>query len=154
MLALTVSCAFSTTADAQLLKKLGNLAKTAVANETKSKINNEIKQSTTTESNTVESNTVEEPNRSSSNSRASEPKKEIRAYADASDYKRAKHMDWDYNSNMKDVEADMAYWLKRLRTSAEKNDKSQLDLEALDRLTKGRPSFDFMDKEYTDGMVT
>ena len=153
MLALTVSCAFSTTADAQLLKKLGNLAKTAVANETKSKINNEIKQSTTTESNTVESNTVEEPNRSSSNSRASEPKKEIRAYADASDYKRAKHMDWDYNSNMKDVEADMAYWLKRLRTSAEKNDKSQLDLEALDRLTKGRPSFDFMDKEYTDGMV-
>ena len=63
-------------------------------------------------------------------------------------------MDWDYNSNMKDVEADMAYWLKRLRTSAEKNDKSQLDLEALDRLTKGRPSFDFMDKEYTDGMVS
>ena len=89
MLALTVSCAFSTTADAQLLKKLGNLAKTAVANETKSKINNESKHSTTTESNTVESTTVEEPNRSSSNSSASEPKKEIRAYADASDYSQA-----------------------------------------------------------------
>ena len=44
----------------------------------------------------------------------------------------------------------MAYWLKRLRASAEKDDKSQLDLEALDRLTKGRPSFDIIDEEYGD----
>ena len=82
-----------------------------------------------------------------------EPKKKIHNWVDASYYKKAKHVDWDYSSSMRDVVNDMAYWCKRLRTSAETGDKSQLDLEALERLTTGRPSFDYADKEYTDGMV-
>ena len=83
------------------------------------------------------------------------PKKKIYGMSSAEYYyKKAKRTDWNYESNMRDVEADMAYWLKRLRASAEKDDKSQLDMEALERLTTGRPSFDFMDRANKDGYVT
>ena len=84
------------------------------------------------------------------------PKKEIRKYVDDFDYKmyKPKRTDWTYESDMRDVVADLGYWLQRLRASAEKDDKSQLDIEALDRLTKGKPSFDFVDKDYTDGMIS
>ena len=53
-----------------------------------------------------------------------EPKKKIHNWVDASYYKKAKHVDWDYSSSMRDVVNDMAYWCKRLRTSAETGDKS------------------------------
>lgn len=90
---------------------------------------------------------------SNSPSASAEPKKSIHNWVDASYYKKAKHVEWDYTSSMRDVVNDMAYWCKRLRASAETGDKSQLDMEALERLTTGRPSFDYADKEYTDGMV-
>lgn len=89
-------------------------------------------------------------------SNSAAPKKEIRKYVNDFDYKmyKPKRTDWTYESDMRDVVADLGYWLQRLRASAEKDDKSQLDIEALDRLTKGKPSFDFVDKDYTDGMIS
>lgn len=159
MMAVVITFGVEVTASAQFggLKGLANKAKKAVkekVNETKSDATSQA-ESTASEASGV-STSAEENSRSASGSSTAVPKKEIRVYADDFYYKlrKPKRMDWTYESDMRDVVADMGYWLKRLRASAEKDDKSQLDIEALDRLTKGRPSFDFVDREYTDGMIS
>lgn len=157
IITLTLMFGVSATASAQF-GKLKNMAKKAVK-ETVDDAKKDTKSTVTekAESTVSETTGVSKSDESSSVlSGSSAPKKEIRAYLTDFDYKmyKPKRTDWTYESDMRDVVADMGYWLKRLRASAEKDDKSQLDIEALDRLTKGRPSFDFVDKDYTDGMIS
>ena len=157
MMTLTLMFAFNTAADAQF-GKLKNMAKKAV----KETVDDAKKDTKSTVTEKAESTVSETTGVSTSNESSSvlggsgTAKKEIRAYLTDFDYKmyKPKRTDWTYESDMRDVVADMGYWLKRLRASAEKDDKSQLDIESLDRLTKGRPSFDFVDKDYTDGMIS
>jgi hypothetical protein len=138
------------------LKGLANKAKKAVkekVNDTKNGAKDNLKQQAEGSVNEVAGTNGGNESRgasSSSSTSAAEPKKNIHMWVSERDYRRAKHVDWDYTSSTTDIINDMAYWLKRLRASAEKDDKSQLDLEALDRLTKGRPSFDIIDEEYGD----
>lgn len=140
-MALVIAFGVETTASAQLggLKGLAKKAKKAVekvektvkdVSDTKDKVSN---QAETTGVN-VGSEGVNSSSNVGSNTSA-EPKKEIRYRADIYDYKLAKHTDWDYTSEVRDILCDIAYWCKRLRTSAETNDKSKLDMEALERLT-------------------
>lgn len=161
VMALVAMFALCNGANAQLgsLRGLANKAKKAVkekVEDTKSSAKSSVTQqaeSTVSETAGVSSSTSNTATASSATS-AAEPKREIRDHVGPYAWKRAKRTDWDYSSDMRDVVADMAYWCKRLRESVEKDDKSQLDTEALERLTTGRPSFDYADKEYTDGMVS
>lgn len=158
--AAVIAFSVSMNADAQFgsLKGLANKAKKAVkekVEDTKSSAKSSVRQqaeSSVSETADVSSSTSNTATASSATS-AAEPKREIRDHVGPYAWKRAKRTDWDYTSDMRDVVADMAYWCKRLRESVEKDDKSQLDTEAMERLTTGRPSFDYADKEYTDGMV-
>ena len=156
-MALVIAFGVETTASAQFggLKGLAKKAKKAFekvektvkdVNDTKEKVSN---QAETTVSEATGSEEVNSSSNAGSNTSA-EPKKEIRYRANIYDYKLAKHTDWDYTSEVRDILCDMAYWCKRLRTSAETNDKSKLDMEALERLTTGRPSFEFMDEDFAD----
>lgn len=143
----------SISANAQFggLRGLASKAKKAV----KEKVQEEQSSTTTTvTSSATDAAGVSSGSTGSSSGATTTPKREIRDHVGEYAWKKAKHTDWDYTSDMRDVVADMAYWCKRLRTSVEKDDKSQLDTEALERLTTGRPSFDYADKEYTDGMVS
>lgn len=160
--AAVIAFSVSMNADAQFgsLKGLANKAKKAVkekVEDTKSSAKSSVRQqaeSRVSESADVSSSTsTSNTATASSATSAAEPKREIRDHVGPYAWKRAKRTDWNYTSDMRDVVADMAYWCKRLRESVEKDDKSQLDTEALERLTTGRPSFDYADKEYTDGMV-
>lgn len=160
--AAVIAFSVSVNADAQFgsLKGLANKAKKAVkekVEDTKSSAKSSVRQQaegSVSESADVSSSTsTSSTATASSATSAAEPKREIRDHVGPYAWKRAKRTDWDYTSDMRDVVADMAYWCKRLRESVEKDDKSQLDTEALERLTTGRPSFDYADKEYTDGMV-
>lgn len=56
--------------------------------------------------------------------------------------------DWDYNSNPKDIESDMKYWLHRLRTSVELGVPATIDKEALERLAYGAPDFEFVNEKW------
>ena len=161
--AAVIAFSVSMNADAQFgsLKGLANKAKKAVkekVEDTKSSAKSSVRQqaeSSVSESADVSSSTSTSNTATAfSATSAAEPKREIRDHVGPYAWKRAKRTDWDYTSDMRDVVADMAYWCKRLRESVEKDDKSQLDTEALERLTTGRPSFDYADKEYTDGMVS
>lgn len=161
--AAVIAFSVSMNADAQFgsLKGLANKAKKAVkekVEDTKSSAKSSVRQqaeSSVSESADVSSSTsTSNTATASSATSAAEPKREIRDHVGPYAWKRAKRTDWNYTSDMRDVVADMAYWCKRLRESVEKDDKSQLDAEALERLTTGRPSFDYADKEYSDGMVS
>ena len=147
-MALVIAFGVETTASAQLggLKGLAKKAKKAVekvektvkdVNDTKDKVSN---QAETAVSETNNESSVE------SSSSSDEPKKVITQKVTS--YKGAEHVVWDYTSSLADVKKDLAYWLLRLRKSAEKNDPSALDMEALERLTTGKPSFDYMDPTY------
>ncbi|MBO5642263.1 MAG: hypothetical protein J5900_07500 [Prevotella sp.] len=161
--AAVIAFSVSMNADAQFgsLKGLANKAKKAVkekVEDTKSSAKSSVRQqaeSSVSESADVSSSTsTSNTATASSATSAAEPKREIRDHVGPYAWKKAKRTDWNYTSDMRDVVADMAYWCKRLRESVEKDDKSQLDTEALERLTTGRPSFDYADKEYSDGMVS
>ena len=159
MMALVIAFGVETTASAQFgnLKGLANKAKKAakekVDKTVKDATNSVKKQAEGTVSDAAGVSTSSNESSSESNSSSSEsaePKKNIHMWVTESNYRRAKHVDWNYMSSTTDIIDDLAYWVKRLRASAEKDDKSMLDLEALDRLTKGRPSFDIIDEEYGD----
>lgn len=161
--AAVIAFSVSMNADAQFgsLKGLANKAKKAVkekVEDTKSSAKSSVRQqaeSSVSESADVSSSTsTSNTATASSATSAAEPKRDIRDHVGPYAWKKAKRTDWNYTSDMRDVVADMAYWCKRLRESVEKDDKSQLDTEALERLTTGRPSFDYADKEYSDGMVS
>ena len=156
-MALIAMFALSNSANAQFgnLKGLANKAKKTVkekVEDTKNSVKSSVKQQA--ESSVTENADVSSSTSTSSTAVSSDtaPKREVHMYVYS--YKRAKHTDWNYTSSMVDVVNDMAYWCQRLRTSVEKDDKNALDTEALERLTTGLPSFDYADKDYTDGMVS
>lgn len=155
-MAVVIAFGMQSTAQAQFggFKGLANKVKKAA----KEKVENAASDAKNSVTSTAEQATGAQTSNGGSieQNNSSAAKKEIRVYATDFEYKlrKPKRTEWTYESDMRDVVADMGYWLKRLRASAEKDDKSQLDTEALDRLTKGRPSFDFVDKEYTDGMIS